>query len=149
MSTIKIQLADGKYTYIRHEDYRQEALRYGEPWRDLVGDNFVWAMADELTAANERIRELEAERDRWYGKATERAIELTAEREVSDKLEEALKDTLSHLVAAASLLSRSPKTAAPSNKMFDQMVVDYETATKRSRAALAEVAAIRNKGEKQ
>lgn len=45
----------------------------------------------ELTAANERIRELEAERDRWYGKATERAIELTAEREVSDKMETALK----------------------------------------------------------
>ena len=75
--------------------------------------------------------------------------QLTAEREVSDKLEKALKDTLSHLVAAASLLSRSPKTAAPSNKMFDQMVVDYKAATMRSRAALAEVAAIRSKGEKQ
>lgn len=70
---------------------------------------------------------------------------LTAERAVSDKLEEALKDTLSHLVAAASLLSHSPKTAAPSNKMFDQMVVDYKAAAKRSRAALAEVAALRKK----
>lgn len=65
--------------------------------------------------------------------------------EVSDKLEKALKDTLSHLVAAASLLSRSPKTAAPSNKMFDQMVVDYKAAAKRARAALAEVAALRKK----
>ncbi len=68
-----------------------------------------------------------------------------AEREVSDKLEKALKDTLSHLVAAASLLSRSPKTAAPSNKMFDQMVVDYKAAAKRASTALTEVAALRKK----
>ena len=39
-----------------------------------------------LATANERIRELEAERDRWYGKATERAITIAAERDVSDKL---------------------------------------------------------------
>lgn len=45
----------GKYTYLRNDDGTgQEALRNGEKWRDLVGDNFVMAMAD-------KIQELEAE----------------------------------------------------------------------------------------
>ena len=91
-----------------------------------------------------RIRELEDELAEWKAKGSRGQIAqwrtdslaLAAEREVSDKLEKALKDTLSHLVAAASLLSRSPKTAAPSNKMFDQMVVDYKAAAKRARAAI-------------
>ena len=67
----------------------------------------------KLTAANERIRELEDVSDEYkqlHGfavKSFTRVVgQLTAEREVADKLEKALKDTLSHLVAAASLLSR-------------------------------------------
>lgn len=43
----------------------------------------------------------------------------------STKLEEALQEALPSLLAAISLLERSPKTAAPSNKMFDQMLADY------------------------
>ncbi len=48
---------------------------------------------------------------------------------------EALKDVLASLVAAHSLLSRSPKTAAPSDKMFDQMLKDYEKSIERGRKA--------------
>lgn len=53
------------------------------------------------------------------------------------QLLEALKDTTVHLIAATSLLSRSSKKAAPSNKMFDQMLVDYNNSADRGRAAIA------------
>lgn len=49
---MKIDLCDGKYTYILDEDTGvQEVLRYGEPWRkdDLLGDNLVLAMAHEIS----------------------------------------------------------------------------------------------------
>lgn len=52
-------------------------------------------------------------------------------------MREALVDVTAHLVAAHSLLSRSPKTAAPSNKMFDQMLRDYAKSIERGRAALS------------
>lgn len=52
-------------------------------------------------------------------------------------LVEALKDVTAHLAAAISLLSRSPKTGAASNKMFDQMLIDYDNSAARGRAALA------------
>jgi len=52
------------------------------------------------------------------------------------KAQEALKDTTAHLVAASSLLRRSPKKAAPSDKMFNTMVDDYEKSAERGRAVL-------------
>jgi hypothetical protein len=42
-------------------------------------------------------------------------------------------DLLAHLVAAVSLLSRSPKTAGPSDRMFDMMIADYERSIQRAR----------------
>jgi hypothetical protein len=45
---MKIDLSDGKYTYVRNEDASQHALRYGEPWRDLTGDGFILAMAQKI-----------------------------------------------------------------------------------------------------
>lgn len=51
----KVDVSDGKYGVVVHDDGRMEAERYGEPWRrDLVGDNLVHAMAW-------RIHELEAQ----------------------------------------------------------------------------------------
>jgi hypothetical protein len=58
-----------------------------------------------------------------------------AERE-RDKLRQISVDVLSSLVAAVSLLERSPKKAAPSDKMFDQMIADYKASISRARAAL-------------
>lgn len=56
---MRIELCDGKYTYVINEDGRdQHALRYGERWRDLVGDGFVLAMAQEISEQQERIAEL-------------------------------------------------------------------------------------------
>ena len=55
----EIVLADGKYIYLR-KDGQQEVLRYGEPWRDLVGDKFVFCMADrieDLERENAKLRQ--------------------------------------------------------------------------------------------
>jgi hypothetical protein len=49
--TYTIKLNDGKYTVI-NDLGRLRALRYGQPWRDLVGDGLFLAMAH-------RIEELE------------------------------------------------------------------------------------------
>ena len=51
---LRITLENGKYTYVL-KDGQQFALRYGELWRDLTGDNFVAALAyftDSLARAN-------------------------------------------------------------------------------------------------
>jgi hypothetical protein len=51
---LTIKLNDGKYTYIRDDHGNQKALRYGEMWRDLTGDNLIGALAA-------RIEDLELE----------------------------------------------------------------------------------------
>ena len=50
---------------------------------------------------------------------------------------EALKTVTSHLVAAHSLLERGGKKAAASDRMFAQMMKDYEKAFEAGRAAIA------------
>lgn len=60
-------------------------------------------------------------------------------------LQDALLDVAASLAAAISLLERGPKTAAPSNKMFDQMLTDYRASLTRARAAIAK--AQPNQGE--
>lgn len=61
-------------------------------------------------------------------------------KEDKEKLLAVLRDVTAHLVAAHSLLTRTAdfggKKAAPSNKMFDQMLLDYEASANRGRAAL-------------
>ena len=55
-----------------------------------------------------------------------------------EKLREAALDALAGLVAAHSLLKRGGKKAAPSDKMFEQMLCDYGATITRVRAALGE-----------
>lgn len=51
----RLDLCDGKYTVIFDLKTGQaECLRYGEPWRSLVGDKMVLAMFDELVAARDQ-----------------------------------------------------------------------------------------------
>lgn len=45
-----------------------------------------------------------------------------------------LVDVLVHLVAAVSLLEAGGKNAAPSNKMYRQMLKDYHASIERGRA---------------
>ena len=52
-----IKLAEGKYTIVYDDDniFPAKCLRYGEEWRDLVGDNLIfWLCAKiyELEKAN-------------------------------------------------------------------------------------------------
>lgn len=46
----KIELAEGKYTVIHRHGTEFQALRYGEPWRDLTGDGLILAMCQEIEA---------------------------------------------------------------------------------------------------
>ena len=43
----RLTLADGKYTVI-NDNGALTALRYGEPWRDLAGDNLLYCLFVEL-----------------------------------------------------------------------------------------------------
>lgn len=51
---VKLEVADGKYTLVFDEATGKfYCLRYGEPWRDLVGDKMVLSLFY-------RIKELES-----------------------------------------------------------------------------------------
>ena len=70
--------------------------------------------------------------------AADRIEALTAENE---RLREAAIDVSASLVAAISLLERggkAAKKAAPSDHMFDQMVLDYKASLNRARTALGD-----------
>lgn len=56
---LRVDVGGGKYTVIQDAVGRLFALRYGEPWRDLVGDNLVHAMACEIVTLREKLIELE------------------------------------------------------------------------------------------
>ncbi|MGO2150819.1 MAG: hypothetical protein ACTH32_06415 [Microbacterium gubbeenense] len=51
----RIDVADGKYTVLGIEDGHLRALRHGEEWRSLTGDNLILALAQELQEARERL----------------------------------------------------------------------------------------------
>ena len=57
---MRIELEDGKYTFVLRNG-QAAALRYNEAWRDLTGDKFVFAMADEITKLRKDLAEREAE----------------------------------------------------------------------------------------
>jgi hypothetical protein len=62
---------------------------------------------------------------------------------VIERWERVIVDTASHLAAAISLLERggkAAKKAAPSDRMFDQMLKDYRASLERARTALQETA---------
>lgn len=50
----KHDLEGGKYTLIQYENGSLEAHRYGEPWREFVGDKFMHSLAEELFVALQR-----------------------------------------------------------------------------------------------
>jgi hypothetical protein len=43
-----VVIEDGKYAVSGIETGRLEALRYGEPWRELVGDKLVLGLVQEI-----------------------------------------------------------------------------------------------------
>lgn len=46
---LRVSTNDGKYTVVQDESGKLTALRYGEPWRDCVGDNLILMLAYELS----------------------------------------------------------------------------------------------------
>lgn len=51
-----IELENEKYTvYLEKTSSDFKALRYGEPWRDLCGDNLIFYLMVELSEAREKI----------------------------------------------------------------------------------------------
>lgn len=58
----KIELEGGKYTVINelNEGGKFKALRYGEDWRSLAGDNLVLAMFYRIESLTERLNEAES-----------------------------------------------------------------------------------------
>ncbi|ACL20728.1 hypothetical protein Dhaf_2702 [Desulfitobacterium hafniense DCB-2] len=72
----RLDLEDGKYTILLQEGlgkFSFEALRHGKSWRDLVGDNLVFALVSRireleatLNDACEEIKELEGSLDDAY-----------------------------------------------------------------------------------
>jgi hypothetical protein len=58
---MKLELENGKYTIIRHDDGGMECLRYGEPWRELNGDKLFGAMLDMIIEHQERIKAIRKE----------------------------------------------------------------------------------------
>ena len=54
---LNVSVDNGKYTVIMESDGRLHALRYGEPWQDLTGNNLVYFLAAELEEARRQLAE--------------------------------------------------------------------------------------------
>ena len=101
------------------------------------------AQAKEIAGKDARIAELEADIVEWKLSHESRCKDWLYWKDKHEQqsaciaeLETALKDATVRLIAAVSLLERGGKKGAPSNKMFEQMLVDYKNGIKRARAAL-------------
>lgn len=53
---LNITLCDGKYTIKQDDKGRLYSLRYGEPWRDLYGDNLIAALVFEIESLKVKIK---------------------------------------------------------------------------------------------
>ena len=62
----RLDFCDGKYTVIYDFSTGQsECLRYGQPWRQLVGDKMVLAMFDRVVELQAENAALKAELEQW------------------------------------------------------------------------------------
>lgn len=50
-----VELENGKYTVKQDKDGKFYALRHGEEWRDLCGDNLILFLAYEVDALREKV----------------------------------------------------------------------------------------------
>lgn len=54
---LRVELEGGKYTFIQHNDGSCETLRYGESWRDCVGDCLILCMAQEIDNLRTQLKD--------------------------------------------------------------------------------------------
>lgn len=66
---LRVLTGDGKYEVVVPADHKAHALRHGEPWRELIGDNLILALAYDLDEARETIKTLQSEIDALREKA--------------------------------------------------------------------------------
>lgn len=74
-------VADGKYTFISYKNGKAVALRYGEGWRDCLGDGFILALAQEITSLRAQL----AESNKDAADISEQVIMLMDELEKSEE----------------------------------------------------------------
>ena len=74
---MRVSIEDGKYEYVCHEDGSAEALRYGERWRDCLGDKFTYCMASEIESLRKQL-EVMSKAPHWatYTKACDHIADL-------------------------------------------------------------------------
>jgi hypothetical protein len=61
-----IDLENGKYKLIHYIDAGLVALRYGEPWRKLTGDNLIYFLGLKIIELNEEIENLKSEAEKYH-----------------------------------------------------------------------------------
>ena len=74
---MRVDIEEGKYTYVFNGG-DAHVLRYGEEWRDVVGDKFIYCMAAEIEALR---KELASERESALSYRDEA---IAAQKELSD-----------------------------------------------------------------
>jgi hypothetical protein len=64
----KIVLDDGKYTivYDKNNQYPIKCLRYGEEWRDLLGDNLIFWLCTRIEELEDEIGDMNEMLDYYY-----------------------------------------------------------------------------------
>ena len=61
-----ITLSDGKYEFYEH-NHIVRCDRYGERWREFIGDKAIRALFDHATEQAEQIERLKKAIERFYG----------------------------------------------------------------------------------
>lgn len=110
---IEIKLEDGKYTYVLEPDRgMQYALRYGQPWRDLCGDNLIYWMGVRIVELERQVAELrkdaqKAINDAYYEGFFARATH--NDTQVNNEDEEFAKSTAKRDIAALAQAKKAAK----------------------------------------
>lgn len=109
---------------------RDEFVQIIRPWFEVAMNSAIpepWDVSEHCAAraADAILIRLRGEADYHRARA--------------ERLAEVLLGATASLVAATSLLERGGKRAAPSDKMFAQMLADYRAAAEVARQALAQV----------
>lgn len=105
---------------------------------DAIKTRFdAWDIASECNDATKQCHIDRATLIALVESERARADKAEAARRVKE-IESVAVDVAASLAAAISLLERGGKKAAPSDKMFEQMLTDYRNSLERARTALKE-----------
>ena len=68
--TKTINLDDGKYTiiYDKNNQYPIKCLRYGEGWKDLIGDNLIFWLCKKIEELEEKTNDMRDQLDYYDDK---------------------------------------------------------------------------------